>query len=486
MLLASGALASAALVTVLRNRVGLSVLLAEAFVPVAAGLALSAAACAAGLVLLLLRRGAPPEAWRPRLPLRAGLYLAAAAAAVYAFALQPYRSVVALVCFGLAGGLAALLALSGARAAERLPRTLRLALDLLLFAACLLAIGGELTLRAVAAHSASPLFAQPTESLLDTLARYRLRPEQATPANPVNALGHPDEEWGPRVPGVPRAATIGDSFSVGVVPHHDHFTTVAERRLGRGEVCSLGITGIAPDAYLHLLVTEALPLQPDVLVVNLFVGNDLELESREEPPHWAESWLDAERLLIVVIPRRLLAWSRERQGDRPPAESFAPLWAKGDAAPWIADPSLEPPSFTEEGFAGIEQRRARAACLPDRPPDWAALFDCLLEMRARCAPTPFAVLLIPDEFQVEDAVWEVARAGPDGERLDRDLPQRVLAGWLGEQDIPFVDLLPALRAVPPMADGKRHLYHLRDTHFNARGNAIAGEELARLLQRWWE
>jgi len=33
-----------------------------------------------------------------------------------------------------------------------------------------------------------------------------------------------------------------------------------------------------------------------------------------------------------------------------------------------------------------------------------------------------------------------------------------------------------------MADGLRHLYHRRDTHFNARGNRAAGEALARFLR----
>jgi len=95
------------------------------------------------------------------------------------------------------------------------------------------------------------------------------------------------------------------------------------------------------------------------------------------------------------------------------------------------------------------------------------------------------VMLIPDEFQVEDTIWELARAGVDGERFDRDRPQRVLTAWLAEQGIPCLDLLPALLRVPPLADGRRHLYHLRDTHFNARGNAVAGEQLASLLRRWW-
>ena len=40
-------------------------------------------------------------------------------------------------------------------------------------------------------------------------------------------------------------------------------------------------------------------------------------------------------------------------------------------------------------------------------------------------------------------------------------------------------------AVEPLPDGRRHLYQLRDTHFNARGNQVAGQELAAFLRRWW-
>ena len=486
-LLAAGGLAAAALVAVVRSRLALRVIFGGAFGPITAGLLLSVAASAAGLVLLALRRGAPPEAWRPSLPLRGALYLLVAAAAVVLAWLQPYRSVVALVCFAGAGGLAAVLALEGGRVARRLPRRLVLALDLLLFATCLLAVGGELVLRAVAAYSTSPLFAQASGSLLDTLARYRLRPEQATPDSPVNALGHPDVEWGPRVPGVPRAATIGDSFSVGVVPHRLHFTTIAEQRLGRGEVCNLGSAALAPDGYLHLLVTEALPLRPDVVIVDLFVGNDLRLESQRGPPSdWLEPWLDADRLLLLQIPRRLFKVAREQEGELGGLLGPVARTDPASAAPWLADPRLEPPSFTEESFARLEQRRAREACLPDEPPDWEALFACLLEMRRACGTTPFGVMLIPDEFQVEDDTWALARDCPDGERFDRDRPQSVLTAWLGEQGIPCLDLLPALRSVMPLADGRRHLYHLRDTHFNARGNEVAGEELADFLSQWWK
>ena len=57
---------------------------------------------------------------------------------------------------------------------------------------------------------------------------------------------------------------------------------------------------------------------------------------------------------------------------------------------------------------------------------------------------------------------------PD-EELDRFQPQRLLLAGLAERGIPALDLLPPLRAEPVGADGLRHLYHLRDTHINARG-----------------
>ena len=96
---------------------------------------------------------------------------------------------------------------------------------------------------------------------------------------------------------------------------------------------------------------------------------------------------------------------------------------------------------------------------------------------------PLAVLLVPDEFQVEDELWQSVLAAPEMLQLDRDMPQRLLSAWMTEQDIEYVDLLPRLRALDPLADGRIHAYHARDTHFNARGNAVAAQGLAELVAR---
>jgi hypothetical protein len=326
--------------------------------------------------------------------------------------------------------------------------------------------------------------------MLDFMARYRLRPEQASPGFPVNSLGHFDVDFGARTPGVPRAATVGDSFSTSVVPHRYHFTTVAERVLGRGEVCNLGIAGMGLNEYLYLLREEALPLQPDVAVIDLFIGNDLVDNLRgSSTPNWFERWLERDRLLILVVPPRWWRVESDQQGGMRPVGEPSRAGAEAEDLerlyPWLNDPTRELPTFTPDRFAVVERFRAQSVCRPDQPPDWPRIFELLLELRGACGSTPFAVLLIPDEFQVEDDVWDLVRAGADGERLDRDLPQRRLGEWLTEQGIPYLDLLPALRAVVPMEDGRRHLYQLRDTHFNARGNAVAGEELAEFLRPWW-
>ena len=59
----------------------------------------------------------------------------------------------------------------------------------------------------------------------------------------------------------------------------------------------------------------------------------------------------------------------------------------------------------------------------------------------------------------------------------------MLVEALDAHRVPLLDLLPVLRAVPAELDGARHLYHLRDTHFNVRGNRVAGTAIAGTQRR---
>ena len=138
--------------------------------------------------------------------------------------------------------------------------------------------------------------------------------------------------------------------------------------------------------------------------------------------------------------------------------------------------------MSEAEFLRVECSRAGAIADLERVGDYAKCFGALREIRRVAGDVPLVVMLIPDEFQVEDELWQQVSGELQRSDLDRDQPQRRITEWLRAEGITFLDLLPILRAVPPMADGNRHLYHLRDTHFNARGNAVAGEALAEFLR----
>ena len=103
----------------------------------------------------------------------------------------------------------------------------------------------------------------------------------------------------------------------------------------------------------------------------------------------------------------------------------------------------------------------------------------MTEIRKAAAETPVLIMLIPDQFQVDDQLWQALGM----QDRDRDQPQKRIIAWLQAEGIPYLDLLEVLRAVPVMADGQRHLYHLRDTHFNARGNSVTGKALAEFLRQ---
>jgi SGNH hydrolase-like domain, acetyltransferase AlgX len=87
-----------------------------------------------------------------------------------------------------------------------------------------------------------------------------------------------------------------------------------------------------------------------------------------------------------------------------------------------------------------------------------------------------AVVLIPDEFQVNGAVLQeaLAEAGIERKQLDLDAPQRRFKEFLAQSGVPCLDLLQAFRGVP-------NTYAPCDTHWNIAGNRLAAREIAKWL-----
>lgn len=360
------------------------------------------------------------------------------------------------------------------------------ALDLVCMNACVLVVGLELALRLVAAFAHSPLFAQDSTDAKGWLAANKLHPGEPIMGFRVNSHGFNDDE--PKKNDGCLVAAVGDSFTVGMVPHEFHFATVAEREL-KCPIYAIGVCAVGPEEYQLLERDEALPLEPDVVLVDLFVGNDIvdNLRGRDHFRGGMRHWLDRHNILVYELPRRLAIVARERRHHRsaaPPATAPGKLMTRDEmlrAFPWLSDPAAERPSMSHEAFLELETRHAREICGGGDEAYYRRFWEILDQMRAAAAPRKLAVLVIPDELQVEEPLWRevTARAG---EPLDRDRAQRLLAATLEKKGIPYLDLLPILRAQPVGPDGKRHLFHVDDSHLNARGNAVAGAALARFLR----
>lgn len=498
LIVAASVLAVHGLVRGLRDRLALEILLDPWYPAWVGAAALSVVACAIAL-RLRWRRGSSPAIGSVGLTLRVLFSVVVLGTAVFVVFFQPPQRLYFDLAAGIAAGVFAAWVAVEPLVLRKLPRTWVRVGDVVLFDVALLLVLGELGLRVVAAVRPSPLLAMSSRGPREFLEANRPPAGEVRWHFAFNSRGHYDVEFTPKRAGQTRVVSIGDSFSASGVPHHYHYTTVCERLLPGVDVCNLGVVAIGPPEYLELLNHEGLALDPDVIVIDVYVGNDVLFFGHDRARGFSllRTCFDSQSLyLSTLLPRFVkVAAERRRKGAdaaRPTAE--API-ARTDVEPriddldelrrrmpWIADPMREIPLFSEASFLSCALAHASSICAGDAS-TYEPFFEAMDAIREAIGARPWGVMLIPEEFQVEDALWQEVVAGLPDHALERDLPQRRMAAWLEARGVPYVDLLPRARAVPPMADGDRHLYLLRDTHFNVRGNQVAGEGFAELVTR---
>ncbi len=416
----------------------------------------------------------------------------------FAFLGQPFQ-VHKLILFGTAWlGVWLVLRPFGARLLGRRAALL----SLIAWNLCLVLAVAEAGLELAVRSWPSPLFAHINKQVAALVRIKTQDPSWTFMGFPFNSRGWYDDELGGGAPSF-RVVSISDSFAWGAVPHHFHFTTVCERLVPGTDVVNMGYSATGPDVYDYLLRYHAVPLSPQLIVVNIFVGNDLAELIRRDPHPRLSRFFDRDNLLVVEIPRRALALAREMRsrsreaaagtlGRARPASPLA-IWRGPrveparlcEEYPWLADPTLEPPTLSSAAFLKIERQRALFISHP-RSLDaaWEREFFARIEsMTAAAGRIPIVFVLIPDEFQIEDELWQAVQSTVPV-RLERDRAQQRLTAWFARNRVATIDLLPSLRAVPPLADGRRHLYHRQDTHMNRRGHEVAGRALAQHVARY--
>jgi len=354
----------------------------------------------------------------------------------------------------------------------------------------LLALGGvffALLCGEVVSRIILPLLPDPpnTPFIGDSACMYRLRPSEPDRFpedhdDHVNEFGFRDRNHPLAKPvGRFRVLGLGDSFVYGAVSVRDNFLRVAERALNREaeistDILLMGVPGWSTENQLGYLESVGLDLDPDLVVINFFVGNDVSgipvrgrvIRGNVYPttsPLPLRNLLRKSQLFVMfesLVLRRMMRQLKDVKVTESTDNGGLGPVPVSDMYLKIMEQSL--PVY-------LRQPDPRTAALFNEAEGYLARIDEV----CRASEVPWLLVLIPDEVQVDARVRSQVLAGlaVSAEDYDFDAPQVRLNRWAGAHEVPVLDLLAVLRHEhKPEA----RLYVANDTHWNKRGNLAAG------------
>jgi hypothetical protein len=289
----------------------------------------------------------------------------------------------------------------------------------------------------------------------------------------VNSLGYRGDEFAAGKGEAIRILAVGDEATLGWGVNDDEsypaqlqtFLT-ARFPAKRWQVINAGLAaGDAPDTYYLYLKRDGLALEPDLILVGLFVRDDLDFGAASKH-EWIEQDPDGLPLRIrdvdsevagnQLVPRRL------------PFRYRVPLLSRSHVFQRLVDivpspaPSAPPADRTEAAVARASK-----------------LFAAMNKM-AQARDIPLYVLIIPERAQMD------RRAFADGQG-DSERPQAVLREFFDREGIRYIDLLAPLRE---MSGGRSiHLEWLSVPDPtgvpDALGNYLIAEHTVGVLAKEW-
>lgn len=298
--------------------------------------------------------------------------------------------------------------------------------------------------------------------------RWRGKPGSQDFEFTLNSKGFKDVEFTTEKPeGVYRMIGIGDSFSFGIVPYQYNYLTLFEEKLSQEnpkvELINMGIPGMGPRDYLSLLVNEGLEVQPDMVLLSFYIGNDFmdnQFKAQER---------QRERSYVISFVRSLIKLQTQYEGL---------VFNPNNSLTYVDDA----PTHTDEYY--LNDTKNKSNMFVKNPADDIfegyvkdAVSD-ILKIKEICdyRNIELVVVIIPDEVQVDQnlqaKIVEMFDSD-DPDKLDFRLPNRMLKETFIKNEIKYIDLMDEFIA----ASGKTRLYKPNDTHWNIAGNQLAAEVL---------
>jgi len=349
---------------------------------------------------------------------------------------------------------------------------------------------------------------------------FRVRPH----ANGNNQFGFNDRDYPLlKEPGKYRALIVSDSFNW-AGGQKGNYTALLEQKLEnyygqhRVDIINAGYPGTHTVEQLAMLKKYGLQYNPDLVILGFFVGNDfrdadphrkriivndlyVDIDRREELIIFGYPIIGKSRLLLFVE-QKYKVWQELQKAKKAGSRSRNPVFLKNPRNPVfqknrVSEMSLIPPAFASgnspdnqreqspgilspEAFLQVEKSRLKFCGKDDltrgkRDENINYILNGISEMKALldAKQIKFIVAIYPDEYQVSDRLFQeiTQRFNLNPENYIVNCQQQILIEHLEANGIPYIDLLPRFRK----EQINRHLYLLREPHWNSAGNQLAAD-----------
>lgn len=319
----------------------------------------------------------------------------------------------------------------------------------------------------------------------DPPRRYRLKPgfegsltnrAEFNTRVSINQAGLRGPEIGPKAPGALRILALGDSFTFGVgaqagETYPAQLQQILRSRGVRAEVLNAGAPGFGVPDAVAWFQRWGWPLEPDVLLLAVFVGNDLQdatpggpkvmvadgvLVVQGEKPRSLSRWLYYHSHLYVLLKTSALGGPVRRMLGLPQPLETRQLREELD--------------LYEKGKTSKVAREGGAA-----------MDKAVVSLVRSAGGARVVAVIIPSLIQVDPARWQASleRFGLDPKKYDSDQPTRLFRQIFARHGVPVVDLTgPFAQAV---RKGQK-IYYPIDQHLTPAGYRRMAEVVAGTLQ----
>ena len=273
-----------------------------------------------------------------------------------------------------------------------------------------------------------------------------------------------------------RILSLGDSIGFGLgIPAEEHYTKVAQRRLSPSlpkrilRIVNAGGQGYSPSGYAVFLQEQGIALQPDLVVIEIELNNDVTdealIERRFHPqyPQLPSAVLGG-RYLVGWDGNLLASYTRgpyllERTYVYTElARRFFTLADRISPNPVFQDlPGLTYYSLGFDRWILTKQRIEWG---------WQSMFETLQATHRflKVKQIPFLLLIMPSRFIYQDQA-------PQHRDFARSLVERAVE-MSRQRDLPFVDM------TEPIGQGGGASLFFDFAHLTVEGNRVVGECLA--------